>query len=152
MGTVKSILDNKILVNSAIAWFLAQLIKVFTNKIKKQEFTFALFVASGGMPSSHSAAVCAMSASAAMIMGVNSPEFGIAFILSIIVMYDAAGVRRAAGEQAKTLNRLIKHIISGQTDILNKDLKELIGHTPFEVFAGAALGILIALISFWIEK
>lgn len=146
MSSLKSFFSNEILVSASLAWLLAQLIKIFTHRIKKHEFSFALFVSSGGMPSSHSSAVCAMTTSTALVSGLGSPEFAIAFIVSLVVMYDAAGVRRAAGEQAKTLNRLVQHLLKGRTDIANKDLKELIGHTPVEVFAGAALGIIIALV------
>ncbi|NLK40235.1 MAG: divergent PAP2 family protein [Clostridiales bacterium] len=146
MSAIKSFFGNQILVSAIIAWFLAQVLKIFTNNFKRREFSFSLFVASGGMPSSHSSSVCAMTTSTAIVCGLDSHEFAITFILSLIVMYDAAGVRRAAGEQAKALNKLIQHLLKGETEIANKDLKELIGHTPVEVFAGALLGILVALV------
>lgn len=152
MSAIRSFFGNQILVSAAVAWLLAQILKIFTSSFKKQAFSFSLFVASGGMPSSHSSAVCAMTTATALRSGTGSSEFAIAFVMSLIVMYDAAGVRRAAGEQAKTLNRLIEHLLKGETGFANKDLKELIGHTPVEVFAGAILGILVALTVSWLAK
>ena len=103
-------------------------------------------MSSGGMPSSHSSTVCALVVASARVCGTNSVEFALAFILAFIVMYDAAGVRRAAGEQAKVLNRIAKELSEGDTRYLDKNLKELIGHTPLQVFMGALLGVVIPLI------
>lgn len=152
MSAIQAFFGNQILISAAIAWFLAQILKIFTNNMQKRAFSFSVFVASGGMPSSHSSAVCAMTTSTALRSGLGSPEFAITFVLSLVVMYDAAGVRRAAGEQAKALNKLIQHLLQGETDVANKDLKELIGHTPVEVFAGAVLGIVVALVVSWLSK
>ncbi|MBQ2765872.1 MAG: divergent PAP2 family protein [Clostridia bacterium] len=137
------IVTNYVLVCSVIGWFSAQIIKCVRYIVKTHSFNFAVLMASGGMPSSHSSTVCAMVVAVARMCGTNSAEFALAFILAFIVMYDAAGVRRAAGEQAKVLNRIAKDISEGDTQYLDKNLKELIGHTPFQVIMGALLGILI---------
>ena len=106
----------------------------------------------GGMPRAHSALVCSMTIATARKFGVSSPFFAFAFILAAIVMYDAMGVRRAAGEQAKVLNRIVDDWMNEEDDEENplrengKRLKEKVGHTPFEVLSGALLGILMAMI------
>ena len=100
-------------------------------------------MSSGGMPSSHSATVCSMVVATAKLYGTKSVGFALAFVLAFIVMYDAAGVRRAAGEQAKVLNHIADDLSKGDTRYLEKHLKELIGHTPLQVLIGALFGILI---------
>lgn len=111
--------------------------------IKERRFTFTFLVSSGGIPSSHSATVCALATSIGKSHGYDSVFFAIAFILAFIVMYDATGVRRETGEQAKILNKIMRDLDEGNTDDMQKELKELIGHTPIQVFAGAILGIAI---------
>ncbi len=98
------------------------------------------------MPSSHSSTVCALATSVARTSGLQSPVFAVAFLLAFVVMYDAMGVRRAAGEQAKVINKIAELQEEKNEDFFVKELKELIGHTPIEVIAGAALGIFIGLI------
>ena len=137
---------DSVFVTCIISWFIAQLIKVITVLIKDKRIDFRRFVGSGGMPSSHSSFVTALAASVAITDGFESTSFAISAILALVVMYDAAGVRRAAGQQAKILNKIVEeweHADFGKTD---KRLKELLGHTPFEVFAGAILGIFISLL------
>lgn len=137
---------NYVLVCSVVGWFTAQIIKCVRYIVKNRRFNFAVIMSSGGMPSSHSATVCSMVTAVGKLNGTGSVEFAFAFVLAFIVMYDAAGVRRAAGEQAKVLNRIAKELSEGDTRYLDKNLKELIGHTPFQVFMGALLGIVIPLI------
>jgi acid phosphatase family membrane protein YuiD len=97
------------------------------------------------MPSSHSAAVCALATSIALGEGLDSPAFAIALVIAFVVLYDAAGVRRATGMQANVLNQMLTELFSGRP-IAQTRLRELIGHTPFEVLVGAALGIAMALL------
>ena len=137
---------NYILVCAFAGWFGAQLIKCVRYIIKHKRFSFAVVMSSGGMPSSHSATVCAAVTAIAKLEGTGSIIFALAFILAFIVMYDAAGVRRAAGEQAKVLNRIAMDIQKGDTKYLDKRLKELIGHTPLQVMMGALFGIVIPFI------
>ncbi len=146
MEYIKDFFTNYVLICSFAAWFVAQFIKCVTFIVKHRRFDFQVLVSSGGMPSSHSATVCSMVTAVAQVCGMNSPEFAVAFILAFIVMYDACGVRRAAGEQAKVLNRIVVDIQKGDTKYLDKKLKELIGHTPVQVIAGGILGIAVALI------
>ena len=138
--------NESVFITCILSWFIAQLIKVITVIIKDKKFDFRRFVGSGGMPSSHASFVMALTTSVAILEGFMGVEFAICAVFSLVVMYDAAGVRRAAGQQAKVLNKIVEeweHADFGHTD---KRLKELLGHTPFEVFAGAILGIAIALI------
>lgn len=139
------ILGNYVFICSVAGWFGAQFIKCMAFLIRNRRISWSVIMASGGMPSSHSATVCAMVTSVVKLCGIGSTEFAIAFVLAFIVMYDAAGVRRAAGEQAKVINRIATDISDGEDNYLDKDLKELIGHTPFQVVIGAALGIVTAL-------
>ena len=137
---------NYLLICAFAGWFSAQFIKCVIYIAKHRKFDFALIMSSGGMPSSHSATVCALVMATAKTCGMGSPEFALAFILAFIVMYDAAGVRRAAGEQAKVLNRMARELSDGNTRYLDKNLKELIGHSPLQVTMGALLGFLIPII------
>lgn len=143
MQIVNAILYNRAITVPVFAWFLAQLLKVINVLLTSKRIDFTRFIGSGGMPSSHSAFIVSLATVVGKIEGMNSAEFGIAIAVSLIVMYDAAGVRRAAGKQAKVLNQLVH----SHNDKLNFDekLKELLGHSPFEVFMGALLGILIGI-------
>lgn len=137
-------MGSKVLLSALIAWFAAQSLKVIITLIRERKFQLNRFVGSGGMPSSHTALVIAMTTSVGRYDGFNSPLFAVCLIFSLVVMYDAAGVRRAVGKQAKILNHLLLDIYHHKhTGGL---LKELLGHTPKEVFAGALLGIVIGMI------
>ena len=146
MNYLTGLIANYVLICAVAGWFAAQFIKCTRYIVKNKRFDFAILMSSGGMPSSHSSTVCAVVVATARVCGTSSPEFALAFILAFIVMYDAAGVRRAAGEQAKVLNRIAQDISEGDTKYLDKDLKEFIGHTPFQVVVGALLGIVIPLL------
>ncbi|MBQ7668615.1 MAG: divergent PAP2 family protein [Clostridia bacterium] len=125
-----------------IAWFSVQVFKFLADAIIHRKFNFKRLVETGGMPSSHSAVVTSLMTLIALNYGIDSPYFVISFVFGIIVMYDAAGVRRAAGKQAGILNQLI---YSNQVQVdTNEKLKELLGHTPFEVLVGAIWGIALA--------
>ena len=124
------------------AWFLAQLIKfILTLIVCRENLTAKTILSSGGMPSSHTATVCALSTSVAMLQGLSSPLFAACVVLSFIVMYDAMGVRRSAGEQAQTLNQIIQHLFDQHQIPIDTTVREIFGHTPFQVLMGALLGI-----------
>jgi len=127
------------------AWAIAQLIKVFVVLARERRFDWWFLVRSGGMPSAHTALVCALATAVAMMLGFNSVAFAIAAILAMVVMYDAAGVRQAVGRQSRIINRIVKELREKRPrDEVERDLREFIGHTQFQVIAGAILGILIA--------
>jgi len=143
---VKLLTGNLILDLSIFAWLLAQIIKVIVVLITKKKLDIHYIISSGGMPSSHSAFVCACATTTGKMYGWYSPLFAIAAVLAIIVMYDAANVRKAAGEQAKILNYMMEHWTEMPPAIFGKELKELLGHTPLQVFIGALMGIAIGLV------
>ena len=123
----------------------AQIIKSIVFLITKRTLDVRLFTTTGGMPSSHSAGVMGLSTSVGLINGFSSIEFAIALGFACIVMYDAAGVRRAAGKQAACLNKIIMDIYKQDLVEAGGKLKELLGHTPMQVFAGAIFGVVYAL-------
>jgi uncharacterized protein len=141
----REISNNKILMVSVFSWFVAQILKIIINYKRSEEIDFKLIMSSGGMPSSHSSIVTSMATCTGYTNGFDSSIFAVACVISMIVMYDATGVRRAAGEQAAILNVMIYKL--GDPDLpIDTKLKELLGHTPVQVAAGALLGILIAVI------
>jgi acid phosphatase family membrane protein YuiD len=124
------------------AWLIAQILKVIINYVMQSEMDMERLFGAGGMPSSHTALVVALAAAVAFHDGMQSSYFALAFVLAAIVMYDAAGVRSAAGKQAKVINKLVRQMrVEHTVDIR---LKELLGHSPVEVLAGAVLGFAIA--------
>lgn len=123
-------------------WFVVQCTKIVIELIKNKKLNLRRIVGSGGMPSSHSAFVCSLATTIGITEGVSSPLFAMAVALSAIVMYDAAGVRRAAGKQAKILNQIIES--EGENIDVHEKLIELLGHTPLEVYVGAFVGIVMA--------
>lgn len=125
-----------------ITWFVVQCTKIVIELIKNKKLNLRRIVGSGGMPSSHSAFVCSLATTIGITEGVSSPLFAMAVALSAIVMYDAAGVRRAAGKQAKILNQIIEN--EGENIDVHEKLIELLGHTPLEVYVGAFVGIVMA--------
>lgn len=140
------ILENQVLVTSVAGWMVAQILKTVIDLALNKSFNPERLVGSGGMPSSHSSTVCALTAAASYRYGIGSFEFAISFVLSMIVMYDAMGVRRETGKQAKLLNSiLLENPLKLNGEILQEKLKEYVGHTPLQVAAGAILGILLAL-------
>lgn len=145
MSFFEQILNNDIFIACFTAWFVAQLLKVIITFVFEQRIDVSRFVGSGGMPSSHSSFVTSLSAGIGIRLGYDSPEFALSLVFALVVMYDAAGVRRAVGKQAKILNRMIEDIHAHRKHVFTeKRLKELVGHTPIEVFSGAILGIIIA--------
>jgi uncharacterized protein len=139
------ILNNHVLVISLIACLSAQVLKLPIELVKNRKFNLRNLVTTGGMPSAHSAFVGALAGGVGQTVGWESPEFAIATIFAIIVMYDAAGVRQAAGKQARILNQLIDEFFDEEDHNFNEArLKELLGHTPFQVLVGLGLGITIS--------
>jgi acid phosphatase family membrane protein YuiD len=136
----------EVLVAATTGTVIAQLLKFVGLLLFKKRLNYRLLVETGGMPSSHSATVSAMSTSVGLITGFDSVAFSIALSLALIVMYDAAGVRRAAGRMAGILNQLTEDLYTHHPDKLPERLKELLGHTPYEVLAGATLGIVLSLV------
>lgn len=135
--------SNIILMTALTAWFTAQILKTITSYWKHRKFQAERLVGAGGMPSSHTALVVSLTSAIGFHDGIDSPLFAVSVVLAGIVMYDAAGVRRAAGKQARVLNKLLQEIRTKHT-VHDTRLKELLGHTPLEVLAGAVLGIAIA--------
>ena len=136
---------NSVIIVPICAWAAAQLIKVLLVLVKRKELDLRYFVTSGGMPSAHSSIVSALATSVAMVEGLTSVAFGISVMLALIVMYDAAGVRRSVGKQAIVLNRVVKELRERRPIAeLEYNLREFIGHTPFQVLVGAILGIAVA--------
>lgn len=139
--------SNEILVCAVIGWTVAQMLKTTIDCLLNKSFSPERLVGSGGMPSSHSATVCALTVSAGIRYGVESPTFAICFVLAAVVMYDAIGVRQETGKQAKLLNMIMEQdLFHLDNEQFQKKLKEFVGHTPLQVFAGAVLGILTAVL------
>ena len=142
MEYLAQLASNKILISSVLAWALAQILKTLINFLSTREFNPERLFGSGGMPSSHSATVCALVTGVAMEYGMGDYEFAMAAVFAIIVMYDAMNVRREAGEHAKWINLIATTL---QPDIpLERKFKEYLGHTPLQVLMGALLGIAVA--------
>ncbi len=137
------IITNKAFTTPVLSWFIAQSIKFAHHYYKKRRFDFKKFIDSGGMPSSHTAFTVSLATILGIHNGFSSDIFALSAIFSLVVMADAAGLRRAAGKQAEVLNKLVN---SSEHVQLDKDLKVLLGHTPVEVLAGAALGIMTGIL------
>ena len=147
MGILQQLVSNKILMAALISWMASQLIKTVLTFFSTKRFDMERIFGAGGMPSAHSAMVCSLAMGIAHNCTVASPEFALAVAFAGVVMYDAMGVRRAAGEQAKVINKMVDAIEKNDgSEILDKDLKEYLGHTPVEVLAGALLGIIVWMI------
>ncbi|MDP3789819.1 MAG: divergent PAP2 family protein [Candidatus Omnitrophota bacterium] len=136
---------NYLFWSSAAAWFIAQSIKVALGVYRERRFNFRWFTGAGGMPSSHVAGISALATSVGVTYGFDSALFAVALTFTLIVMFDAQGVRHAAGKQARILNKMLDDIY-WKKKLDEKELKELLGHTPVEVFAGASMGIVISLL------
>ena len=146
MNMWDELLSNQLLVSAVVGWVVAQGLKTLIDFALNKSFNKERLVGSGGMPSSLSATVCGLTTAAVIKFGVGSFEFAISFVLSMIVMYDAIGVRRETGKQAKLLNSiLMENPLKLSAEVLQERLKEYVGHTPLQVVAGAILGVLLAL-------
>jgi len=145
---LESILSNKALWIPAAAWCVAQVMKVIIESIKDRHLNFSYLITMGGMPSSHAALVCALATTVAVVYGVSSALFAISAFFALVVMYDAAGVRQTVSTQSTMLNRIVDELFKGNPEFQQR-IRELIGHTKFEVAAGAILGIVFAFLLAW---
>ncbi len=135
--------DNKILLITLAVWALAQTAKVVLGIIREKRFNFKWFVGTGGMPSSHVAGAVALATVCGLETGFDAPVFALAAAFALVVMFDAQGVRRASGQQAIILNQIMDDFYQGKFE--GERLKEFLGHTPMQVFAGAFFGLIFSL-------
>jgi len=135
--------QNHVLWTSFAGWILAQVLKIPVDYFKERHWNWALFFAAGGMPSSHSCLVTSTAAAVGLHTGFDTPLFAVAAAFAMVVVYDAAGVRRQAGMQAKKINILVEELLKGHP-INEQHLREVIGHTPLEALAGVLLGLAVA--------
>lgn len=147
MDGFNHILNNHVLFVALGSSLIAQILKVFVELGRQRKLNLRVLVETGGMPSAHSALVAALATGIGQTVGWDSIEFALATIFAVIVMYDAAGVRQAAGKQAKVLNQIIDEFFEGDHQFNEARLKELLGHTPVQVIVGCALGIAIACVA-----
>ena len=146
MAVWNELRSNQMLMSAVVGWVVAQVLKTLIDMWLNKSFSAERLVGSGGMPSSHSATVCGLTTAALLKYGAGSFEFAVSFVLSMIVMYDAIGVRRETGKQAKLLNSILsENPLKLNAEVLQEKLKEYVGHTPLQVLAGAILGIGLAL-------
>ena len=144
-GIMEFIREYKYIIVPFLVWFGIQLFKFLYDIVKEKKFNFKRLMQAGGMPSSHSAVVVVLTTMIAKAEGLTSPLFGVSLIFSFIVMYDAAGVRRAAGKQAKLLNKIVE--TPGLSGVeVSERLVEVLGHTPVQVFVGAFIGLIVGII------
>lgn len=146
MNEIQKILGNKYLYIPLIVWFLIQLFKVIYDLIKTKKLNFKRIMGAGGMPSSHSAVVTCLATMVGKNEGVDTSIFAMSVIFAMVVMYDAAGVRRAAGKQARLLNKIVETPGLSGVQVQEK-LVEVLGHTPLQVFVGAAIGIIVGILA-----
>lgn len=146
MNFFSELIQNRILLSAVTGWTIAQVLKTLIHAWFTKDFVAERLVGGGGMPSSHSATVCALATATAIEYGASGFEFAVAAVFALVVMYDAIGVRQETGKQAKVLNDMIELFTHmGKNVDVEEQLKEFIGHTPLQVFCGAILGILTAI-------
>ena len=144
MHDILGIFQNRALLCAVTGWFVAQAIKIPTYWFVEKNWDWKRFFGSGGMPSSHTAFVVSLAIMVGRIVGFDSVEFAMCFIFASVVMYDATGVRRETGIQAQVINEILRQVFIDGKPIADDDLKELVGHKPLEVLAGAILGVITA--------
>ena len=148
---LQALFQNKALIAGLIAWALAQIIKIPLDYFRTRRWNWALLLTTGGMPSSHSALMTGTAHGIGLYYGFDSPVFAIAVAITMVVIYDAAGVRRQAGIHAQRINMLFDELLHGH--LMNeKDLREVLGHTPLEVVGGILLGLVVATAQWMIWK
>lgn len=145
-----AMMANQPLVAALVANALAQILKFVFGYIKNRRWDWVLLLRAGGMPSSHSALVAGVAHSLGLTQGFGSPFFALAFVLAVVVIYDATGIRRQAGKHAHIINKMITELASGHP-LKQEQLGELLGHTPLEALAGTILGILVAQFIWWLS-
>lgn len=147
MSPIEEFLTNKLFLVTFGAWVIAQTLKVIIGVIREKRFNFRWFIGTGGMPSAHSATVSCLAASVGLQYGFDSSIFVITLTFAFIVLFDAQGFRRSAGRQAEILNKMLDDIY-WKKRMDNERLKELLGHTPVEVFMGILIGVLVSLVCY----
>lgn len=148
MEYIKDLISNYVLASAFFAWLCAQVIKVVVALFDKpRKNLFKILFSTGGMPSSHSSSVVALAIACGIYSGLASPAFAIAFVLSGVVMIDASGVRYETGKQAKIIKHITQKLFSDDAEDIASGLKELVGHTPFQVLMGALLGLVVAFVT-----
>jgi uncharacterized protein len=140
-----AIFQNTVLIAVSIAWLIAQVSKPFLQYLREREWNWSWFFSAGGMPSTHSAIIVAATTALGMLQGIATPEFAFCVAVSMVVLYDAAGVRRQAGEHARVINAIIEDLAHGHP-LKEENLKELLGHTPGEVAIGVLVGLVVAVV------
>lgn len=145
MNDLQKVINNKFLYVPLIVWFCIQAFKVIYELVTTKKFNFKRIIGAGGMPSSHTAVVTTLAAMVGKSQGFETPIFAIAVIFSLVVMYDAAGVRRAAGKQARLLNKIVETPGLSGVEVQER-LVEVLGHTPLQVLVGAVIGITVGLL------
>lgn len=146
MNWLKDLFSNPFLLTGVSSWLVAQVLKTMLHCIVYKKLDFGRLYGDGGMPSGHSATVSSLATMCGLTFGLQSVEFAITAILAIVVCHDATGVRRETGKHAVVLNELLKSLETGEP----MDLKELVGHTPLQVFAGILIGVGIALLMYFV--
>jgi uncharacterized protein len=146
-----SIFQNHVLLTGMISWILAQALKIPLDLIQSRHWNWALFFAAGGMPSSHSALVTSTAMAVGLHYGFDNPVFGVATAMAMVVVYDATGIRRQAGMQAQKINILVEELLQGHP-ISQEHLREVLGHTPLEAIGGVFLGLVVALVLWFLWR
>ena len=150
MQAIQELLSNRVLISGLVGWGAAQVLKTIIYALMHHTLDLTRIFGDGGMPSGHSATVCAVATSAGILYGLGSFPFAISVIVAIIVMHDAMGVRHESGEQAKVLNQMIDQWIEVSEKnapfLQNMHLKEMVGHTPLQVVAGFLVGLVVGLL------
>ncbi len=145
MGLFSELFSNKVLWATLLAWIVAQTAKVTLAARQRHRFDVRWFLGTGGMPSAHSAGVAALAAAVGLRVGFETAIFAVAIIFALVTMFDAQGVRRAAGRQAIALNKIVDELYA-RGQVSEERVKELLGHTPVEVLVGAVLGLVVAVV------
>lgn len=146
-----AVLENKALIAGLLAWLIAQIVKMPLDYLRTRRWNWALLITTGGMPSSHSSLVTATTLAIGLYHGFDNPLFALGVAITMIVTYDAAGVRQQAGIHAQRINVLFDELLHGHP-INQKDLREVLGHTPLEVAGGILLGLVVATAQWMIWK
>ncbi len=147
------LVHNQILIISLCTWAITQITKVLIILVQEKRIAWNFLLSSGGMPSAHTATVCALATTIALTLGVGSAYFGIAVVFAVIVIYDAAGIRQSVGQHSVVLNRIVKEFsFKKGKSAIEQELREFIGHTPFQVLIGGLLGVFTAWLWVFISR
>jgi len=144
-----SLIHNNVLIAALLSWTIGQFLKAPLDYVLNKRWNWGIILSPGGMPSSHSALVTSVTLAIGLQEGFDTPLFALSFAISMVVIYDAAGVRRQAGIHAERINEMMKSFFKG-SGIPDKELMEVLGHTPVEVITGVILGIIISIVLYWL--